>query len=279
MTRETINGIDTLTFDSLYDMYQFGGQAFGRRVCEGNWETQNRYERNWAGRYPTLAAVYAACLKDSEYSARINAIASKLVGQITASVHEQELSMDVTGLGFDMGLVMQGVPECWITQAPSKEPKVVRIGVNTSCSAGIDHKIIINRGIGITALIQVLEASGIGTEVTLCGEGLVAYKYGVHTFTMLKPQGEYFDLEKFAFAICDPSYPRMMEFAVEWQASGIDSYSIAWPSPKVDEIGPAKYDLYLKSMFLYDADFASEESTKAWVVNKAKEFGVEIGAF
>lgn len=254
-------------FDSLTDMHASIGEH-GRRMAE------QEYRYGWSGSAKTIPEACRQSLSSNRYAEQINAVSGRLVSMVQASLHDTEHSLDVTGLGYDIGLLMSGVPECWITETPAKEPRVVRVLVNNGASSAIGESELILRGVAIAAMVQILELSGISTEVTIASRIPTSDKKIVEQYTLLKQQGEYFDLERFAWSICDPAYFRMLHFAVIWEMSG--SHSGYLPAPQ--EVASESYDMYFKKSHSWDSDFRNEETIRQWVIAKCREFGVEIGA-
>lgn len=260
---ETIdqNGVTNTHFDSITE-----------------WVEHIKIEIGHSWKYSTREA-YEASLHSSIYSERIRKVASLLAGQIQMSMPDMQPNLDVTGLGFDVGLALSGVPECWVTIQPSKDPKVVKILYDFGLSAGTSEERMIQRGIAVCALITCLETAGISTEITLVGTRTDVYShhnnysydghYKIRFYIMFKKAGDYFDLDKFAWAMCDAKMYRAL--GCNWIETKTDCRTYAWlPVPEEG------YDMFFKMIHLQDTDFSSPESTKEWVIGKCREFGVEI---
>jgi len=254
-------------FDSLTDM-----RAFITPVGEKVWSI-------YAGHWSTASSVNDAlrqALSSSKYSTRIEALTGRMVGLVSASIRDVEYGLDVTGLDFDMGLLMSGAPECWITRQPSREPKIVRMLLHMNSSSMVSTQSIEARGVAIAALVRILELSGVATEITIYGESdkrdPVTYDGGMRYFLRLKDSGEYFDLEKFSWAICSPAMSRCLGFGVVFE-NVKKNHSIGWTAERYNATG---YDIHFDRMFGPDPEFASEGSTREWIVKKCREFGVDI---
>jgi hypothetical protein len=232
----------------------------------------------WNGGYYHYQDAYKDASSSNKFRERIEKLSFKLVNMIQASAPDIQPSFDVTGLGFDVGLALAGVPECWVTMQQSKDPKVVRILYNASVSAGISTEQIIKKGVAVCALIQCLEMANISTEVVLCFDSrphsAKVAKEGVRCFVTYKQAGEYFDLEKFAWGVCSPAFFRVLGFNWIYTRTLCNrDDGLPWPNPRIDG---KEWDIYFGHMYLYDSEFQSEESTIQWVVAKCMEYGVEI---
>jgi hypothetical protein len=263
-------------------------------IMESYFDSLSDWERNttkrdfychdlaWCGGYQTYEEAYKAALSSSKYSKRIREVLATLSSPPIAShIPDTQPSMDVTGLGYDVGLALAGVPECWLTQLPSREPKVIRIGYNASISAGIDIEQIINRGVAVAALVNCLELAGISTEVVLTGESRPYSNTsqdttnGIRWFITYKRADDYFDLDKFAWGICDPAFFRRLGFNWIYTRTKCDRYDgLPWPNTRLEGEG---FDLWFKHMQYQESDFLNVETTKKWVIQKCREYGVEIG--
>lgn len=230
--------------------------------------------------YTTVPQAYKASLSCNIYSKRIEAISSQLTRMIQASMPDMQLGMDVTGLGFDTGLALSGVPECWLTQQPSKEPRVVKILVNLTASAGCTVEQLQMRGVIISALIKCLEVSGISSEVTLCSGGMPETRQdcrnGLRYFCKVKSSEDYFDLEKFSFAICDPGFYRRIGFSwVKTRAKNTISGLMGGMGMSMGET-ERNADMYIDATLSYNLMYMDLDKAKDWVIAKCREFGVEI---
>ena len=70
------------------------------------------------------------------------------------------LSMDIEGSAYDMGAVVQGVPECCIAETAVEEKKHLRLVASVGFSAGMESKYIVNRGVAIADLAGSLMLKG-----------------------------------------------------------------------------------------------------------------------
>jgi hypothetical protein len=246
------------------------------------WYSAIKFDRGdsgpWVGGWNNNREVYEASLSSNKYAERINKVVSQLVGMVQASMFDTQLGMDVTGLGYDVGLALSGVPECWLTVQPSNEPRVVKILINIMVSAMVKPEQVMARGIGVCALVKCLEMSGVSTEIWVCAGNCPDVRpktpKGLQCFVKLKSTSDYFDLEKFSFAICDVGFCRKLMFSWQFQRSGAmgNSNLLGWN----EDFSEETKDIFLERMYGKDPQFENIETTKAWVIEKCREFGVEI---
>lgn len=78
------------------------------------------------------------------------------------------LNMDVCGSSYEMGSVVEGVPECCISDYAPSSKKCLKIVLSNVFSSSIDAKYILNRGIAITNLICSLIAQGYVLDLKYC---------------------------------------------------------------------------------------------------------------
>lgn len=78
------------------------------------------------------------------------------------------VNFDVCGSLYDMGAVVEGVPECCISDFAPASKKCIRIVLSNAYSSGIEAKYILNRGIAITNLIFSLLSQGYVLDLKYC---------------------------------------------------------------------------------------------------------------
>lgn len=81
------------------------------------------------------------------------------INEYTKTTNEDNgLYMDIEGFAYDMGSVVEGVPECCITAGMPTPVPIIKIMVDITFAGCVEAKIIMNRGVAITNLINTLLA-------------------------------------------------------------------------------------------------------------------------
>lgn len=70
------------------------------------------------------------------------------------------LCMDTEGYSYDMGAVVQGIPECCISDNDIEEKKHIRVVASVGFNSSTDSRYIINRGVAIANLVGTLMLKG-----------------------------------------------------------------------------------------------------------------------
>ena len=123
-----------------------------------------------------------------------------------------------SGDSVDMGRYMSGDPECmmdYVTEPQARMGRVIKVMVNVANSARITPKQIMDRGVVVVALLDVLNKLGVGVE--LWTEMAIADKHvdeGKRFSQLVKihDSSEMLDVDSTMFAIAHPSMLRRIGF-------------------------------------------------------------------
>lgn len=190
----------------------------------------------------------------------------------------------VSGLFFDVGLVLSGEPESWLetveTEEPSSGTKLITIALNATVSASVSGETIRQRGAAVLALVQLLEASGRSVRV-LTGFALRSDSSAELSATLqLKGYGETLDSDKLAFwLVAEDAFRRCFFRVAEscplWRKLGAYRES-DYGRVKAEWI-PEGADIALGGLRAMDASDWTPEKTKAWIEEQLRKQGVKLG--
>ena len=132
--------------------------------------------------------------------------------------HEEVLTnykFDVTGELFDIGLVLTGVPEAWLTPEYEEEEKVqVELVINGTFHSGINQKDVVNGASRILAMTKILEDHGVEIKIKIvsCVKNYNS-KNNAFVATEIKDYDEPINYKKVS-ALLSPTYLRRGVFKV-----------------------------------------------------------------
>lgn len=174
---------------------------------------------------------------------------------------------DVTGDTFDVGTMLAGEPEHWLS--PDVEPvkRIYRIGVNVGVSVSVSPKQIMNKGAAVVALIDKLQEdpSAIVELDIVC-----MLRYGKGREFCLHMGASPLDMDGIAFAVAHPAFLRRLLFAyIEIENNRKYCGSYGMPS---DIKKPDAYDLYIPCNYTGDgmSEFDTTAGAAAWVKRKVE---------
>lgn len=187
---------------------------------------------------------------------------------------------DVVGEFPDIGQYLNGEPEHLIRfeEGENKHKKLIKILVNTCCSGGVDTDTILNRGIVITSLIDILENINYRVELTV---GYVGWGYDdtkiISNTIITKNFEEVLNLERLSFILMHPSFFRRLGFrAIELDIDmkkAVDNGMYGRPIEfSTDEI--SNYDLYFSAISL-DDNYTSNNTEKI-ILDYLKQLGITL---
>ena len=107
---------------------------------------------------------------DDKVIKKIKIATDKKVAELEKKYHHEIINyrFDVTGEFFDVGLVLTGVPECWLEPEVVEVEKVkVDLVVNGAFHAGFDKDDIIKSSARILAITKILEDNDIQVRIKL----------------------------------------------------------------------------------------------------------------
>lgn len=267
-------------FDSLEEIIEYGTTrkigANGHHVSQTDQNVPGDYHsKGWFGTDSWESAVDLATHGWSEGIEAIEKIKNKLgIERLlnVAGLTEVE-EYDVSGSYVDIGLYLEGDPECMITteETRAKNPRTISMFLNMSASAVTTPAKMVRRGAAAGAVLDILEHMGIQVEVFL----LQRTNYdanGVHTGACkIKRAGELFDKNRMAFALTNPAMFRRFWFAVKEELDFLDSGYGTPMSVRADEL-PA--DSIVIETYTRDRDIVweSDDTAAAWCREQIERF-------
>ena len=177
---------------------------------------------------------------------KANLFSEAIVDKVSSLIEKQDIEYDVVGQDFDIGLVNQGVPECWYTLTTriidGQGTRQLRLVFNNCVSAGISTEVMTRKGAAAVALIKCLELAGFRVEVWLRNGIADSYGQGsAYIFEcMLKEASQPVDIDRIVFALAHPSSFRRIGFSIfEGDKEFMDAHSsgYGYPAevPKINE--------------------------------------------
>ena len=155
-----------------------------------------------------------------------------------------------------------------------QQGKVIRVLVNTGCSAGVTTDTIMRRGAAILALVDMLEARGFRADIMGCAPITAprarASRIMEHRWIVKRPE-ERVSLAALAFGLAHPSMHRRVVFAARECESAADrtyfdivrTMGSSATSLMADEV-IASGGIYLDRIPT-DSPFEDDDSARAWV--------------
>ena len=190
-----------------------------------------------------------------------------------SKAHKSE-GLDVAGAYPLVPAAVAGDPMCMFTvgQDVIKTKPVVRIIVNSFVSAGISHKVIMNRGAAILSWVDALEAMSVRCEIYVSCIGGANNSSGlgpdyVSLGCYAKRAEEVVDLDRLAFVLVHPAFFRRIQFAVMERAPDMGRRYNHYCMP-CDLIPPTMdipHSVYFTCAGLNNADYQSPATAVAAV--------------
>ena len=200
--------------------------------------------------------------------------------RLVESLKRPEIVYDVTGDMFDMGKVVEEVPECWMKWEDGQEASItspVHIVSNVSASCGISPETIIRKGSAVMALVMVLEASGRRCKVDVCcsldsGYGRSTSSWGEMSLTV-KDYYDDLNLDALAYPLMQPSFLRRHVFRfAEVSFEDLDSGYGMPADPKWANRG----DIFLSRALNSDPQWESDKAAMTWVLGELRKQKVDF---
>lgn len=130
---------------------------------------------------------------------------------------------DVQGSVVDMGMYVTGEPECMIDFPPveiTKLGRVVTICAALTVSGSMSAASMIQRGVVIAALAEILNQRGLGTEIWVESNGSgyngLTYSHRI----LIKGTNDTIDHSRILYALANPSMERVIGFAAAFGLPG-----------------------------------------------------------
>ena len=201
----------------------------------------------WAGA-ESLGDAVAIC-ENGWHGARhiIDPIVASLQTSLKRLAHDMapHMVMDVSGAYPDMGLYMEGEPECMVQFVPNPDStvgQVCRVLIDCGANAKYEASWMTKRAGAVTALVQVLTMIGKSVEIWIASPVDIGNK--VHdTVVCVNNAGAVLNADDIAFAMGHPAMLRQMIFACRedaemgWDHKGVGS-SVPHLASTVDYLKP-----------------------------------------
>lgn len=208
-----------------------------------------------------------------------------IVEDISGSLPKPEIEYDKVGTMWDLSRIIEGDPDCWFHEEPSKDidrgPRgsIVRMVINTAASFGVFQNSHKHRCGAILALTTLLEKVGffVQFEVTTALSGTVGGKLEFRTIA--KTPGEALNIGAISFW-CSSQMERHIDFAIcetmrecnpSWSTEGT---LYGYPQPTAD-----RGDICFDGMALDNADncdWNDEQSVRRYVKAQLHKQGIKL---
>lgn len=212
----------------------------------------------------------------------VNKFKGKIESITAKYVAAQEIIYDVTGLDFDMGLVMEGRPECWYDFVPKEEQKTIRIIYGIGVSAALSHEMIALRGATICAMIDILEAHNVRVELDVYFDYSPAYSGNQIAIIPIKTASQSLDLDRVAFVLMHAGMNRKLGFSYATQEiaklhgrnpESLASGAVGWSSILPDF---SEYDFVMQRGYSGFPQYNDAKSMINWILEQLKTFGINL---
>lgn len=211
---DTVNGIkrDIEIYESL-----------GEAVRHAQNNPAPRSSNSSDKEFSLTASLQDACELATKGWSDVRPQVDKLFGELEASIamvldESYSIRFDYSGDSVDMGRYMSGDPECmmdYVTEPQARMGRVIKIMVNVANSARITPKQIMDRGVVVVALLDVLNKLGVGvelwTEMAISDGGVDSGKR-FSQLVKIHDSSEMLDVDSTMFAIAHPSMLRRIGF-------------------------------------------------------------------
>ena len=240
------------------------------------------YEEDWYQTKDFAEALNLAINGWPEGREKANMFSSAIVDKVSSLIEKQDIQYDVTGQDFDIGLVMQGVPECWYMLTSriveGTGTRQLRLVFNNCVSAGISTEVMTRKGAAAVALVQCLELAGFRVEIALKNGLASSYGQGSSYIfqTVLKDAGQPIDIDRIVYALAHPSAFRRIGFSIfEGDQEFMDAHSSGYGYP-AEVPKSMRGDIYIGSSLLGGSQWDSAEATEEWILNELQRQGVKL---
>lgn len=157
-----------VTFSNVSDIHRFLIANIGVETAR---DASTKDAGNDIGFYGTQTWADFIDIVDNgsdEIISKIKTISHKYSDQLNEKYElSHEYKFDVTGQFFDVGLVMSGEPESWLSPLEDEVKKQIEINVNASYLSDVSHDDVINNASRIVGMVLSLEKMGVETKINL----------------------------------------------------------------------------------------------------------------
>ena len=219
---------------------------------------------------------------------RAEIIRARIEARLLGEIPIPEVQYDVTGDCLDIGRLVNGEPENFMTLVDSglrREswcPRILKITINVSVSSYVEAETIFIRGAALLAVVDVLERHGIRCEIDIVN----GVNENAFTYIRAKDAQDTLELDKLAFLFCHPSTLRRLIWSIregfgtrERAANGItnDGYGSPCEIPAAERGEGTIYLGAINSRTRTDWSGWSEETALLWAENALREQGIAVG--
>jgi len=250
-------------FDSITDVMEWIGDTADLRYCNSQHETENDTGcKSWGEMVRLITHGWTAAA--SSVSDRLREI------EKAQTEKHLEYQWDVEGDFFDVGSVVEGLPECWMRPTEVTAKRVVRIAVAADYSGSIPVQQIYNRGAAIVALIDTLQRDP--TNIVELTVGVWSADAGEYKRQeMLVSFGmSPLSIDSISFALAHPAWLRRLTFAVLERNYNNRGGRYGAPDNMSQE-EQKEYGLYIPAAYAASglAVFSTPEGSARWVEEQA----------
>lgn len=154
------------------DADSFWRQVAAEPAYQGHRSSRTTDNNTWSGTPSFEAAMELATQGWPEGTEQCKKLAQSLTATVGSMTRVPEVVFDVTGDCLDMGAVMEGSPEHWMSDQESEEEvrdqshgRLIRISINLFASCGVSSENMQRRAAAITACVNLIEQSNRCAEV------------------------------------------------------------------------------------------------------------------
>jgi hypothetical protein len=183
---------------------------------------------------------------------------------------DQYIDYDVAGAFVDVGLYMEGEPECMgeICETNTSRARVIDLHINLSAACHVDEGVIRNRGAALAALVDVIEEMGIRVGVYAV-QAVDQNGSEMYIKVCVKKPEQPMQVDRVAFAIGHPSALRRMMFGLmEYDANLGSGYG---RPAEVASILRDPRGVYIPGIKQDSGSFSSVKASTEWVIGVLKD--------
>ena len=289
--KEVEREVKIFTFDSWGSMLEYSDKRISK-YPENKYDrtpasrrtatTEGYYEEDWYQTKNFEEALDLGINGWPEGREKANIFSSAIVDKVSSLIEKQDIEYDVVGQDFDIGLVMQGVPECWYTLTTrivdGQGSRQLKLVFNNCVSAGIDTEVMTRKGAAAVALIQCLELAGFRVEVSIKNGLASGYQQGASYIfqCVLKEASQPVDIDRIIFALAHPSAFRRIGFSIfEGDKEFMDAHSSGYGYP-AECPREMRGDIYIGSSLLGGVQWETEEATQKWILGELRRQGIKL---
>lgn len=215
-----------------------------------------------------------------EGAAQLEQAEKAVFNNISAFLKDHSVSLDVSGSAFDIGLLIDEVPEHWMYMK-QEESTDVRIVFSPEVMWNTSKDAAAVRGAAIIALVRALEDQGRRVELWLGFDNTSDYngqRLHYETRILFKRQQDYVSLVDLAFPCCHTGFLGSLEFSnIEWHwGLGGDPPAVAPGSHAFNAGVRMEGDVVISGSNEDNKYWTDPQVCADWIIGKLKKLGVEL---